>query len=202
MTLTCVALLDAPFLYHIPVRLCPVSGEDVPEQQAGWGKALRAAAGSWHRRALRSLPHGAALLPAPCLQPASCSASLRRQRFPSPVLKARVPPSSVRAPPGRQRALRCRGCAAGGRGLRVRSRRCGARRSAAPGRGVDSALPPAVPPAPRDAHPGSAGRCEAAAGIKRVRHGMESPLFELNSALSVCHLTVLWLRMNMAHCYY
>lgn len=117
-------------------------------------------------------------------------------------LKHACRPSSVRAPPGRQRALRCRGCAAGGRGLRVRSRRCGARRSAAPGRGVDSALPPAVPPAPRDAHPGSAGRCEAAAGIKRVRHGMESPLFELNSALSVCHLTVLWLRMNMAHCYY
>lgn len=149
MTLTCVALLDAPFLYHIPVSLCPVSGEDVPEQQAGWGKALRAAAGSWHRRALRSLPHGAALLPAPCLQPASCSASLRRQRFPSPVLKARVPPQ-LRACPSREAAgfalpglCRRRERAAGA----VAALRCAAVSSPGPGGGLGAAPRSAPSPA-------------------------------------------------------
>lgn len=75
-------------------------------------------------------------------------------------------------------------------------------RGVAGGGGSAQRCPPQRPQLRAMPAPGSAGRCEAAAGIKRVRHGMESPLFELNSALSVCHLTVLWLRMNMAHCYY
>ena len=113
------------------------------------GLLLRAAAGSWHRRALRSLPHGAALLPALCLQPASCSASLRRQRFPSPVLKARVPPQ-LRACPSREAAgfalpglCRRRERAAGA----VAALRCAAVSSPGPGGGLGAAPRSAPSPA-------------------------------------------------------
>lgn len=39
-------------------------------------------------------------------------------------------------------------------------------------------------------------------GLSFLHCRMESLLFELNSDLSICHLTVLWFWMNMAHCYY
>lgn len=139
-----------PCGFPVPLsHLCLVSGEDVPEQQAGWCRTLRAAAGSWHRRASCSLasPRGSA---APRLQPASRSASFPGQRFPSPAPTARVPPQ-LRA---------CSSSEAAGfelPGLRARSGRCGAVRRSGELRGggvFGSALPPAAPPAPRDARPG------------------------------------------------
>lgn len=39
-------------------------------------------------------------------------------------------------------------------------------------------------------------------GLRLLHCSMESLLFELNSDLLICHLTVLWFWMNMAHCYY